>query len=242
SRPLPQNVLCNILSRLPTSSLFTASLVSTEWRKLIFQSGPLSNALLRPHLSVLRERFGFQQVPHRLPIPAVRKLLVRYAKQELLGTLCTKEIYNIKSYTAGCCAVKDKCTVPIKLRRFAACGSLLAISIKNKHIHIFELTKRPMVLLCKVSVKKQPIALAISEAYLAVLDEGGVSMYSLLARNTPSFMVVQVYSVKIPQIRHPTAIAITPGTDSTPLVSVLASSIYLLHPSYALTQKRGGFF
>lgn len=242
SRPLPQNVLYNILSRLPTSSLFTASLVSTEWRKLIFQSGPLSNALLRPHLSVLRDRFGFQQVPHRLPIPAVRKLLVRYAKQELSGTLCAKEIYSIKSYTTGCSAVNDKCTVPMKLRRFAACGSLLAISIRNKHIHIFELTKRPMVLLCKVSVKKQPIALAISEAYLAVLDEDGVSMYSLLARNTPSFMVVHVYSIKIPQIRHPTAIAITLGTDSTPLVSVLASSIYLLHPSYALTQKRGGFF
>lgn len=238
---LPQSVLVNVLCRLPTSSLFTASLVSAEWRRLIFESGPISNTLLRPHLSVLRERFGFQQVPHRIPIPAVRKLLVRYAKQELSGTLCAKEIYNIKAYTSKCSTWNDKCIVPMNLRRFAVCGSLLAIAT-SRHIYVFELTKKPIELLTKIPTKKHPIALAISGAYLAVLDEEFVSMYSLLARNKPSFMVVGVYSIKVPQIRNPTAIAITPGIESTPLVAVLATSIYLIHPSYALTQKRGGFF
>lgn len=241
-RSLPQKILCNILCHLPTASLFTASLVSREWQALIFESGPVSNFLLRPHLSVLRERFGFQQVPHRLPIPAVRGLLLRYAKQELSGTFCAKEIYNIRTFNSRLSTWSDRCSVPLRLRRFAVCGSLLAIATRSKHIYVFELTKRPIELLAKISVKNRPVALAISEAYLAVLGEDSVSMYSLLARNTPAFMVVHIYSVKVPQIRHPSAIAITPGLESTPLVAVLATSIYLIHPSYALTQKRGGFF
>lgn len=207
----------------------------------MFESGPLSNSLLRPHLSVLRERFGIQQVPHRLPIPAVRKLLLRYAKQELSSTLCAKEIYDTKAYISKS-TWRDHCSVPLRLRRFAVCGSLLAIAMKSKHIYVFELTKKPMELLTRITVEKHPIALAISDAYLAILDEEHVSMYSLLARNTPSFMVLHIYSIKVPQIRHPSAIAITPGLESTPLVAVLATSIYLIHPSYALTQKRGGFF
>lgn len=239
---LPQKIICKILCHLPTASLFIASLVSREWQELIFESGPISNSLLRSHLSVLRERFGFQQVPHRLPIPAVRKLLLRYAKQELSGAFCAKEIYNIQAFNSKSNTWNDRCSVPFRLRRFAVCGSLFAIATRSKHIYIFELTKRPMELLARISVKKHPVALAISEAYLAVLDEEGVSMYSLLARNTPAFMVVRIYSIKVPQIRHPSAIAITPGFESTPLVAVLATSIYLIHPSYALTQKRGGFF
>lgn len=242
SHSLPQKILCNILCHLPTASLFTASLVSREWQELIFESGPISNFLLRPHLSVLRERFGFQQVPHRLPIPAVRGLLLRYVKQELSGTFCTKEIYNIQAFNSKTNTWNDRCSVPLRLRRFSVCGSLLAIAARSKHVYVFELTKKPMELLARISVKKRPVALAISEAYLAVLDEDSVSMYSLLARNTPAFMVVHIYSIKIPQIRHPSAIAITPGLESTPLAAVLATSIYLIHPSYALTQKRGGFF
>lgn len=239
---LPQKILCNILCHLPTASLFTASLVSREWQALIFESGPISNFLLRPHLSVLRERFGFQQVPHRLPIPAVRGLLLRYAKQELSGTFCAKDIYNIQAFNSKVDAWNDRCSVPLRLRRFAVCGSLLAIATRSKYIYVFELTKRPMELLARISVKKRSVALAISETYLAVLDEDSVNMYSLLARNTPAFMVVHIYSIKVPQIRHPSAIAITPGLESTPLVAVLATSVYLIHPSYALTQKRGGFF
>lgn len=191
---------------------------------------------------MLRERFGFQQVPHRLPIPAVRGLLLRYAKQELPGTFCTKEIYNIQAFNSKSNTWNDRCSVPLRLRRFSVCGSLFAIATRSKHVYVFELTKKPMELLARISVKKRPVALAVSEAYLAVLDEDSVSMYSLLARNTPAFMVVHIYSIKVPQTRHPSAIAITPGLESTPLAAVLATSIYLIHPSYALTQKRGGFF
>ncbi|KAI5801130.1 hypothetical protein EDC01DRAFT_646869 [Geopyxis carbonaria] len=239
--PLPENVVYKILRQLPTTSLFTASLVSSSWRKLIYNSGPLSQRLLKPHLSILRQRFGPSEVPHKLPIPTVRKLLLLYAKQELFGTFSSTYTYNTSAVVS---AQKwtDSCSVPMRQRNFAVCGTLIAFALKNKRVQIFETSHHPMKLLATVKVPARAISIAISETYLSVLDEKRVHLYQLLARDSPSFMVLPIYSIEVPNLRNAASIAMTPNSSTPPLVAVLGTELYLIHSSHALSEKRGDFF
>ncbi|KAL7272462.1 hypothetical protein RUND412_004734 [Rhizina undulata] len=237
---LPHNVLYRIFSYLPTTSLFIASLVSHEWRQLIYHSGVPSLVLLRPHLAILRQRFGSARVPFKLPVATVRKLIAEYCRIDLYGQFVTTTTYDIERITSS--TWEDYSQIPLRLRRFALCSELLAVAGKRGAVYIYELTKSPIELLTVIKLKHNPTALAISEGYLAVVDAECVYLYSLLARNTPSFMATAIYSLNIPQIKYPTAVAVTPGFEDAPLVAVLTNSLWLIHPSFPLSQKRRRFF
>jgi len=241
ARPLPKTVVYKILQNLPTTSLFTASLVCSSWRKLVYNSGPLSQALLKPHLAVLRERFGAKEIPPRLPIPTVRQLLVLYARQDLFGAFSSTVTYDVSDLCSAA-IWQDSCSIPLQRRRFAVCGSLLAFAVRNKRVHLFETDRHPIKLLTTIKVPARPIALAVSESFLAVLDEKRLHLYHLLARGTPNFMSVNIYSLEVPHLQNPSAIAITPEGIMPPLVAVLGAELYLIHPSHALSLKRGKFF
>jgi hypothetical protein len=226
---LPPPVITRILQHLPTASIFTASLVCSSWRKLLFTSGPPSQALLKPHLAVLRHHFGEARVPHKISIAALRKLLVLYARQELFGEFSSTASYNLSS---------------LQLSKFALSASLLAIA-RNGKILLFDLQQHPLRLLaCIKAPNKRIVALALSEVFLAVLDEAGkVHLYHLLARDTPNFLPLHTFSVAVPALRDPAAIAITQEGGAPPLIAVLGGEqLHLLHPAHALSEKRRQFF
>jgi hypothetical protein len=228
---LPTPIITRILQHLPTASIFTASLVCSSWRKLLFTSGPPSQALLKPHLAVLRHHFGEARVPHKMPIAALRKLLVQYARRELFGEFSSTASYNLSS--------------SVQLSQFALSASLLAIVARNGKILLFDLQRIPLRLLAAIkSPGKRVVALALSEAFLAILDEAGkVHLYHLLARDTPNFLPLHTFSVAVPALRDPAAIAITQEGGTPPLIAVLGGEqLHLLHPAHALSEKRRHFF
>jgi hypothetical protein len=112
----------------------------------------------------------------------------------------------------------------------------------TKRIYMFETNRHPMQLLSVVKIPTRPIALALSECYLAVVDEKRVYLYQMLARNTKKFMVNQVYSIRVPNLDAPMTIALTPQGKSKPLVAVLGAELHLIHPAHALSEKRQDFF
>ncbi|KAF8542888.1 hypothetical protein BDD12DRAFT_875573 [Trichophaea hybrida] len=238
---LPEAVVYNILQNLPTTSLFTASLVCSSWRKLVYNSGPLSQALLKPHLAVLRERFGEENIPPRIPIHIIRQLLVLYARQDLFGAFSSTVTYNVSDLCSAA-VWQDSCSIPLQRRQFAVCGSLIAFALRNKRVLVFETNRHPIRLLTTIKVLTKPITLAVSEVFVAVLDEKKLHLYQLLARGTPEFMSVNIYSFPLPNLRNPSAIALTPEGNEPPLVAVLGEELYLIHPAHAVTLKRGEFF
>jgi hypothetical protein len=238
---LPVEVVANILKYLPTTSVFTASLVCSDWRKLIYNSGTISQELLRPHLAVLRERYGAREIPQRLLIGTIRKLLVLYARQDLFGTFSSTTTYDMTAL-ASSAIWTDSCRIPLPHRRFALCGTLLVYALRNKRLLLFDTSVHPMKLLTSLRIPARPLALAISESFLAVLDEKKLHLYHLLARGTPRFIVVQLYSIFTPFVFDPIGIAITPEGPTPPLVAILGHDLQLIHPSYAVTQKRDSLF
>ena len=98
---LSEDIIYRILLHLPLTAVFTASLVSPAWRNLVYHSGPRSQTLLKPHLSLLRDRFGATVVPHKLPITAVKKLLIAYARQELFAQFVSTDTYSLADVSAG---------------------------------------------------------------------------------------------------------------------------------------------
>jgi len=239
---LPDHVLSRVLQHLPTASLFTASVVCGVFRRLLFSSGPVSQALLKPHLSVLRERFGQTTVPHKLAIPAVRKLLVLYARKYLFGEFSSTVTYDVSELCSKAASWSDACAVPLRRRRFAVFGSLLAYAVKDKRVHIFDTRRMPLRLLATVKLRSRAVAVAVSEVFLVALDQTSLHMYHLLARDTPNFMPVHIYSITVPNLRDPCAVALTPEKNSPPLVAVLGAELMLVHPSHAIAEKRGRFF
>ncbi|KAI5857004.1 hypothetical protein BZA05DRAFT_441636 [Tricharina praecox] len=235
-------LIARILQYLPTASLFTASVVCSRFRRLLFSSGYVSQALLKPHLAVLRSRFGPATVPRKLAISAVRQLLSLYARQALFGEFSSTVTYDVSDLCCAAATWRDACAVPLRTRRFAVSASLLAYAVKNRRVHVFDTRRTPVRLLTTLKLRARAVALAVSEAFLAVLDETGVHMYQLLARDTPKFMPVHTYSITIPGLKDPCAIAITPERNSTPLVAVLGAELVLVHPSHALAERRGRFF
>ncbi|KAI5819289.1 hypothetical protein BZA77DRAFT_305009 [Pyronema omphalodes] len=238
---LPMEVVANILKYLPTTSIFTASLVCSDWRKLLYNSGAISQELLRPHLSVLRERYGAREIPQRLLIGTIRKLLTLYAHQDLFGTFSSTTTYDITAL-ASSATWTDSCHIPLPQRRFALCGTLLVYAVRNKRLLLFDTSVHPMKLLTSLRIPARPLGLAVSESYLAVIDEKRLHLYHLLARGTPSFIVVQRYSIVTPFALDPIGIAITSEGPNPPLVAILGHDLQLIHPSYAVAQKRDLLF
>ena len=239
---LPDPVLSRILQYLPTASLFTASLVCSSFRRLLFSSGLASQALLKPHLCVLRERFGQTAVPHKLATPAVRRLLVSYARRDLFGEFSSTVTYDVSDLCSTSATWSDACAVPLRRRRFAVSGSLLAYAVKSKRVHVFDTRRTPIRLLTTVKLRSRAVAVAVSEVFLAALDETSVHLYHLLERDTPDFVPMRVYSVSIPGLKSPCTVALTPEENSPPLVAVLGAELVLVHPSHAIAERRGRFF
>lgn len=222
--PFPPNVLFRILQALPTAALFTAGLVHPCWRALIYASGPRSQALLKPHLAVLRERFGTAAVPSRLPIAEVRVLVARYARSELLAEFAAVEGYNLPRGRAA--AVSDD-------------ANLLAVTT-GRRVVVYSLRRRAWASLVSLKLPACPVALALGDAYLAVADGAGkVHLYNLLAKTGATGLVYTVDAGG-----RVTALAVSQdASEGPPLVAVvLEAEVRLIHPSLALAQKREAFF
>ena len=236
---LSEDIIYRILLHLPLTTIFTASLVSPAWRNLVYHSGPRSQTLLKPHLSLLRDRFGATVVPHKLPITAVKKLLIAYARQELFAQFVSTDTYSLAAVSAGW---QDDCTAfPLQRRRWALSGNLLAWATRDRRVHIFETSYRPIRLLTTLKLPRRPIALALNNGYISIVDRSQLHLYQLLARGTTHFMVTKIHTLSTP-VTHPSALAITPDTTSPPLTAVLGDDLLLMHPSHCLSQHRANFF
>ena len=289
---LPPAVVHRILAQLDTTALYSASCVCSDWRRQVYGAGAASQTLLRPHLAVLRARFGADRIPARLPIAAVRRLLALHARLDLLllGTAAT---------VAGSYDLSELWPVPappppspsagrLKLHpqhqqhhehqdegRWALSASLLAVRARGgTGVVLLATHTQPMRRLASVKLPAPAapvLALALSESHLAVLDaHHRLHVYHLLARDTPHFVVVLVYSLPVPGLGRggPLALALAPecggagggaaggaagramgagaaggaAAQAAPLVAVLGAKLQLIHPSLALAFKRNQFF
>ena len=235
---LPPTVVHRILAQLDTTALYSASCVCSDWRRQVYGAGAVSQTLLRPHLAVLRARFGADRIPARLPIAAVRRLLALHARLDLLllGTAAT---------VAGSYDLSELWPVPappppspsagrLKLHpqrqqhhehqdegRWALSASLLAVRARGgTGVVLLATHTQPMRRLATVKLPAPAapvLALALSESHLAVLDaHHRLHVYHLLARDTPHFVVVLVYSLPVPGLGRdgPLALALAPESGA----------------------------